>query len=597
LEKKMSQAPKQKPEFVPNRAKGKIALSVAAVAGVFALVVAALLVINYLQTRASDPLDNPELLRLREELSAGSGENEELVYQIRSLDLLARRAFFTSQAQLQAGGWLLLAAATVFLVAFRLAARWNPKIPVPLVTTGGEDAYWRVSAQARELITGTAVILVLVTLAAAYMTPLNIPAPEMATAAPAPPPDEPGEAPAEAASPVLPAWEEMLVQWPSFRGPGGVGVAHFTTAPVHWDVETGEGVRWNVEGPPDGFNSPVVWGQRLYFSTATSESREVLCHDTETGDLLWRKALPPFPGSPETPPRVTDDTGYAAPTMAVHGSLAFAIFGTGDIACLDEEGNVVWGRNLGVPDNHYGHASSLIALDDKIFVQFDDRKAPRLIALDAATGEDAWTTHRKKISWASPACPPTPFGFQVILASERDVDAYDPATGDLLWTQTGLGGEVAPSPAILDDIVLVANEYSTTLAVKLSEADGGVASEILWEYDDSLPEVASPTSGEGYFYIATSMGDFVCLDATTGEEAWRHEFDKGFYSSPVRVGDRLYFADRQGTMHIIKTGGTFELIASLPFPEPVYATPAFLDGRMYVRTASRLMCLEAPDGN
>ena len=253
----------RRPEFVPDQAKWRIASAVAAVAGLFTLVLASLLIINYLQIRATDPLDHPELLKLREQLAAASEPDEALVEQIRTLDLLVRKAFFTSQAQLRLGGRLLLAGAIVFVVAIRLAARWNPKTPAP---EGAPDrmGYWRTLAQSRELLTGVAIVLVLATLAAAYMTPLGIPAPVVQ--------DEAGEGATEtdtvpgAPASAVPSWEDMLIQWPSFRGPGGYGVAHFTTAPVNWDLQAGEGIRWNVEAPQGSFNSPVVWGARLFLS-------------------------------------------------------------------------------------------------------------------------------------------------------------------------------------------------------------------------------------------------------------------------------------------------------------------------------------------
>ncbi|MFO7976402.1 MAG: PQQ-binding-like beta-propeller repeat protein [Candidatus Hydrogenedentota bacterium] len=590
----MPQLQNKKPEFVPDQAKWRIAVVVAAVAGIFTLVLAALLIINYLQIRAVDPLDNPELLKLREQLAASPGKDEELVKEIRTLDLLVRKAFFTSQTQLRLGGQLLLASAVVFLIAFRLAARWRPRMP-RAQEGPSEESYWDAIARSKELITGIAIILVLVTLTAAYMTPTDVPLPGERPSAPAEivAEDTPGTEEPEA----FPTWDEMLAQWPSFRGPGGYGVAHFTTAPMQWDIESGKGIRWKVETPRADYNSPVVWGDRLFISGATEEEHNVYCYDTETGELVWNQALPAFPGSPAEPPRVTEDTGYAAPTMAVHGERAFAIFATGDIACYDFEGNLVWGRNLGVPQNHYGHASSLIAFEDKLYVQLDDTNQPRLLALDTATGEEVWMAERTYISWASPACPPTPFGFQLILASERDVDGYDPQTGELLWTEEGLDGEVAPSPAISGDTVFVANEYAMATAVRLSAPNDTVQSEILWQWEQSLPEVSSPTSSDAYFYFATSLGEFICLDKETGEEVWFHEFDQGFYSSPIRIGDRIYVADLQGTMNIFGTGEEFELLGALELGEPVYATPAYLDHRMYVRTEQHLLCIEGHDGN
>ncbi|MBN2308211.1 MAG: PQQ-binding-like beta-propeller repeat protein [Candidatus Hydrogenedentes bacterium] len=576
----------KKPEFVADRAARRIAVGVAAVSGLFSLVVCVLLIANYVQVRAADPLDNPELLRLRERLSASPEADEALVEEIRALDLLSRKAFFTSQAHLRMGGRLLLIGAAVFLIAFRLAARWNPRLPARQAGTDA-PAQRRAIARTRELVSGIAVILVLAALTAAYMTPTGIPAPGEAA-----PPDTPGpDAVAESVMP-YPSWEDMLAQWPSFRGPGGFGVAPCATAPTAWDGDTGAGIRWKAEVPLPGFNSPVAWDDRVYVSGATDTIREVFCFDADTGELRWRQALPAFPGTPGTPPDVTEDTGYAAPTMAVHGPWAFALFGTGDLACFDVDGALVWGRNIGVPDNHYGHSSSLIALDGELFVQFDDKKQPRLLALDVATGNEVWVAQRSRISWASPALMPTESGFQLILASELDVDAYRPDTGALLWTEEGLDGEVAPSPTFSGSTVFVANEYAMATAIRLDTVDGAVQSEIAWQWEDSLPEVASPTSSADYFYIATSMGEIVCLDVASGEPEWAQEFEQGFYSSPIRVGDRIYAADLKGTTHIFTTGAAFESIAEPRLGEPVYATPGYFANRIYLRTEQHLMCIE-----
>ena len=585
----------KKPEFVPHEAARRVATGIATVAGVFSLIVCVLLVTNYLQIRAIAPLDNPELLRLRKTLAQTPGTDEALVQQIRALDLLSRKAFFTSQAHLRAGGRLLLVGATVFLIALRLAARWNPRPPAP---EEGPDqrAYWHTIARSKELIVGITVILVLVSLTAAYLTPSDLPLPGQATTRS----QEPESAAPRRATSVtadFPTWEEVQRQWPSFRGPGGIGVAYYTNAPTQWDANTGAGIRWKVDVPLPGFNSPVVWDNRLFINGATEQMREVYCYDTETGALLWRQPLPAFPGTPETPPRVSEDTGYAAPTMALDGKHAFVIFGTGDLACFDFNGSLLWGRNLGVPDNHYGHSSSLITFEDKLLVQFDEKQAPRLLALNVTTGAEVWVAARKSISWASPACVLTPFGFELILASERDVDAYAPSTGTLLWTEQGLDGEVAPSPAFSGHTVFVANEYAMATAVRLRAPDNVVQSEIAWQWEDALPEVASPTSSDEYFYLATSMGEVVCLDMADGDMVWTHEFDQGFYSSPIRVGDRIYVTDLKGTTHIFGTGAAFESMGASELSEPVFATPACLDRRMYVRTQHHLVCLEDDGGH
>lgn len=397
---------------------------------------------------------------------------------------------------------------------------------------------------------------------------------------------------ARAVTKEFPGWDTMRLNWPNFRGPGGYGVAHFTNAPTKWDFETGTAIRWKTDVPL-GTNSPVIWGDRLFISGADEVARTVYCHDTETGELVWKRTLETFSGTPDGPPSATEETGFAAPTLAVHGDQVFAIFANADIASYDFEGNFIWGMNLGIPDNHYGHSSSLLAYGRLVYVQMDTSDEARLLALDAATGEVVWIAERERISWASPILAQTPAGAQIILCSEEDVDAYDPETGELLWSQTVLGGEVAPSAAYSDGIVFAANEYAMGAAIRVSGTKGAVESEILWEWDDMLPEVASPVGDGERFYFATSMGELVSLDAKTGEEVWVEELSMGgFYSSPVLVGDRIYVSDMDGTMYIVRASAKFELIASHANGEETVATPAFMDGRIYLRTAEHLYCIE-----
>jgi outer membrane protein assembly factor BamB len=389
------------------------------------------------------------------------------------------------------------------------------------------------------------------------------------------------------------AWTAMNRNWPSFRGPGGLGAARFTNAPVEWDVEAGTNIRWKVAVPRGGTNSPVVWGDRIFLSGADAETREVFCFDADTGDLRWTRTLEPFDNTPPQSPEVSEETSYAASSLAVDGERVFAIFSNGDLAGYGFDGTFLWGRNLGLFDNHYGHSSSLLVFDGSLFVQLDQNSNGRLLAIDVASGDESWSVAREKISWASPIVAPTRFGTQLIVVSEENVDAYDPKTGELLWSQPCLGGEVAPSPAYCDGIVFAANEYAIATAIALKEAGGRIEPSIQWEFDELLPEVSSPVGDGERFYFATSYGELVCLDADTGEAAWMEELSQeGFYSSPVLVGDRIYLLDMAGTMFIVRAAPEYELLASHDMGEQTLATPAFLDGRIYVRTEHNLICIE-----
>ena len=584
----------RKTEFEGNELLWRVSAAAALVSGVFVLVVFSLLVLNYLQVMAADPIDDLTLSELRDEYASAPERDEALAQRIRELDLLTRKAFFTSQYHLRAGGLLLLGGVVVFLLALKGMARWRPELP-ELPETPPAEEEWLSRSTARAVVTWTGVALLAAGLLTSYMTESLLASQTNGSPSQAAAPPEDADAPKEeetAPRTDFPDWEAVSRNWPSFRGAGGLGVAHYTTAPMEWDIEKGEGLRWKAKVPRPGANSPVVWGTRLFLTGADEENREVYCYDTETGELLWQRTLKRFPKTPAGAPDVSEDTGYAAPTMAAHGDQVFAVFANGDIVSYDLDGNLVWGFALGLPANHYGHSSSLLAWKNLLFVQFDDSENPRLIALDTATGERAWVAKRKTISWASPILAHTPFGPQLILCSEEDVDGYDPVSGKLLWTESCLGGEVAPSAAYADKRVFAANEYAMASGIQLSQADGAVQSEVIWQWDEFLPEVSSPIGDGQYFYFGTSFGDFVCLDAKTGEKAWAEEIGEGFYSSPVLVGDRIFIPDTEGTMFIFKAGAEYELLGTRTIGEPTFTTPAYLDGRIYLRTVENLYCIE-----
>ncbi len=582
----------EKREFEKNDFMWRLSTTITLVSGVFSVVVFILLAVNYLQIRSSDPINDLLLTQLREDYAAAPERDAVLAQRIRELDLINRKAFFTSQGLLRLGGTLLLVGVIVFLLAFKNMARWRPAIQ-ELSETPAAETEWQSHAVSRKLISWTCVVLLGIGLAASFLSERALDAVARTTV-----PDGASGAAVPLAAQEHPTWETMQLNWPTFRGPGATGVAHFTNAPVDWDVEEGRGIRWKTEVPLPGTNSPVVWGSNLFISGADDKTREVYCFDTETGKLRWKRTLAPFEGTPPAESiMVNPETGYASPTMVAHGDQVFAIFANRDIVSYDFDGNLIWGFSLGAPDNHYGHSSSLLAHGGLIYVQLDQMEDGKLLALDASTGEEAWVKEREFISWSSPILAHTPYGVQVVLLSEEDVDAYDAVSGELLWSYDFLGGEVAPSAAYSDGVVFAASDsaYPASAIRPTGSADAAKA-EILWGYEDVLPDVSSPVGDGKHFYLATSYGDLVCLDAASGEEKWLEEVsDDGFYSSPVIAGDRLYIFDKKGTMHIIRAGAEYELIATMAMGEDTFATPAFMDGRIYVRTMTQLYCIEQPD--
>jgi len=381
--------------------------------------------------------------------------------------------------------------------------------------------------------------------------------------------------------------EYLKKQHNSFRGAFGQGISYMKNIPIDWDGASGKNILWKVPVSRPGGNSPVIWEDKLFISGNEGITGYVMCFNKNTGNLIWEKDASDVPGSPTTEPKTGDDTGLSAPTMTVDSSGVYAIFGTGVLIGFDLNGTRLWARALGVPDNHYGHSSSLLVWDNKVIVQFDSNRGGRLIAVNTLTGESVWDVRRtSKISWASPILIRIDGNYQIVTSSVPLVAAHDPGTGIQLWSVNCMVGEIASSPAFCDGLVFAANEYSKLVAIQ-----PGTVPKVIWENNEYLPEVSSPVARNGLVYIATTYGVLVCYDAKTGEKYWEYEAEEGFYSSPVIADGKVYLIDLSGVTHIFKEGKEKEIIAEPGVQEKVFATPAFADSKIYIKGEKYLYCI------
>ena len=611
--------------ILSTNTKIKLARQVAWVAGGFALLMAVLLIANFLQTKLNNPIENQTIPALVKRLSENPAD-ESLKAEIRAFDLMARKAYFTSQWQIRTGSYLMFLGLIISILAIRyvLAAKSKLNEIDPANEVKGLD---KLVAQKWVIYVGSG--LMVIALASGFLasnslkeymvnenlvaqqeqpaeqsTPANIEqsaaAPEQATQSVSPTtsenttasnPSETGTAPSAetvAAKPAgLPTQAELKANYPFFRGPQGNGVAFQKNTPTDWNGAAGKNVVWKVKIPKSGYSSPIIWGNQLFVTGADAQARMVYCYDKNTGKLLWEAAADNIQGSPTAMPKVTADTGLAAPTMATDGRAVFAIFATGDVLALDMTGKRIWARNLGVPDNHYGHGSSLIVYKDKLLIQYDTNRAGKLLALNTQTGNTVWETARSsKISWSSPILVNTGSRTEVILTTNPNVNGYDPETGKELWNIACLSGEVGPSAGYADGMVFACNEYAKLVGIKI-----GGTPEIVWEADEFLPEVSSPLAVNGMLYIATTYGAFACYDAKTGEKLWSQEFGDAIYSSPVFADGKVYVTDMTGKTHIIKSTRDYQLVATPELGEKAVCSPVFQDGKVYLRGMNNLYCI------
>jgi outer membrane protein assembly factor BamB len=562
----------QKPEGL-SRWLYLIAQKAGTVALIFALILSLLLIVNYLQTKTVDPLNSQAITRLMSELEDNPRDSA-LREQIRALDLLARKAYFTHQWQLRTGSYLLFALILVAIVSFKYLSSFESHLP-DLTRNPPADDSWTQKLLSRKYIQAGGLALFALAFGLGIVSQSELKRVGLAGAQ------------GSAAAGDFPDLDEIRRNWPNFRGPEGIGIAYHTDVPLEWDGATGRNILWKKTVPLPGFNSPILWGKKLFMSGADRRTQVVYCFDADTGDVIWEHAADDVPGTPERKPRPTEDTGFAAPTMATDGRRVFAIFATGDTVCLDFEGKRIWAKNLGMPENHYGHSSSLIVYRDRLLVQFDQNLGGRLLGLQSSTGRLLFDVPRDvEISWASPILVNTGSRIEVILNSNPFVIAHDPDSGRELWRVRCMQGEVAPSLGYWEGMVFAVNEYARLAAIRLGETP-----ELAWEYIDDLSEVSSPLAAEGLVFMPASYGTITCLDARTGEQYWIEEYEEGFYSSPILAGDRVYLMDMAGVTHIFKAGKEFQSLGRNALGEQAMTVPAFMHDRIYIRGVEHLYCI------
>jgi outer membrane protein assembly factor BamB len=594
--------------------------TIAIIAAVFTGLVSLLMMLNYMQISASDPLESQTLKMLVARLSADPG-NHELMEEIRQLDLLVRKAYFNSIWQIRTGAWLLIIGAIVLITALRaylnlrftiekpteeaikakkirqISQRWIGIAGLAILLLAGLSAIFSIDHlqqfETGQLVssrmqTEEGIVQYDITTAdTAFSTADTSLTAEGNEATDTSDGDIAGESndgtlegtPTAGTKAIIPLTAETVRQnHNAFRGAWGNGVSAHRNIPTDWDGASGKNIIWKTLLPLHGYNSPIVWGDKIFLSAASPAKRLVLCLDKQSGKILWEREVNNIPGSPATPPKTTEDTGLAAPTLTTDGQRVFAVFGTGDIIAFDFAGNRLWAKNLGVPSNHYGHSSSLLTWDGKVFVQYDTQAGSRVMALDNNTGQTVWETKRTDgVSWASPMIARVNNTYQLILSANPSVSAYDTGTGKELWRLNCMSGEVGPSPTFGGGLIYAANEYAKIVAI--NPTNGA----LVWEDNYYLPEVSSPLYHNGLLYIATSYAVFACFDATTGEFLWEFDADNGFYSSPMLADGKIYILDLEGQAYIFNPGKEMQLISSPHLGEKVFATPVFSDGRLYVR--------------
>jgi outer membrane protein assembly factor BamB len=552
------------------------AVATAVLSAVFSIVVCAFILMNYGRSRMVGTTEETTLTELKSEIRS-KPDDEQLLSRIRQFDLQFRARRIHALNRARKGSYLLLSGIVVFIISLRFAIAFKKKPPTP--QPGADQLKEQVSnaKSARWAVTGGLVILCLSSLLLVTRPQIDF-------------------VKAGAAGISSYTMDDVAKNWASFRGPNGAGISAYTNVPSRWDGKTSKGILWKTKIPLPGNNSPVVWGDRIFLSGADPNNRQVFCFDPSTGGLLWKGDVLGLPKSNEEPLEMSEETGFAAPTVATDGRRVYAIFPTGDVGCFDFKGKKVWEKNLGRPDNSYGYASSLAMYQNLVLIQYDqggveDNKS-ELIALDGFSGRIAWQTKRPVgNSWSSPIVASIGEHFQVITCADPWVIAYNPADGAELWRAKCLSGDIAPSPIYANGLVFVIQPYSKLVAIKTDGKGDVTKTHIAWVSEEGGPDICSPVSNGELIFLLATEGLLECYNVSDGKKVWEQDLQEHFLASPSLVGNKLYLLSEKGVMYIAEAGSEYKQLAKCELGEKCYASPAFTDGRIYIRGVKNLYCI------
>ena len=381
--------------------------------------------------------------------------------------------------------------------------------------------------------------------------------------------------------------------WPRWRGPSGQGLVSDTGYPDRWSDS--ENIVWKTPVPGNGNSSPIVWGDRIFLTTAYDGGRRLslLAFRRSDGSLLWEKFAPE--GRRES---VHTKNGNASATALTDGELVYVSFGARGLMAFDMDGELAWHQDFGPMSNYHGTAGSPLLYRDRIILYQDQRFGSFVAAFDKSTGDELWRTPRNaSVGWGTPVAIRAGDHDEIIVSSQRRVQAYDPDTGRELWQCGGNLFEVIPTPVVGHGMVFCSSgRAGPTLAIRPGGSGDVTDSHVVWSSPRGSPFIPSPLLYGEYLYIVNDMASIAtCFEASTGEVMWQGRLGvarrEGFSASPVAVDGKVFFTNDNGETFVLRAGPEFELLHVNDIGERTLASPALVDGRWYVRTASNLIAI------
>jgi len=398
-------------------------------------------------------------------------------------------------------------------------------------------------------------------------------------------------------------------EWARFRGPNGSGISSDTNVPLEWNAT--KNVRWRTPLPAPGNSSPIVWGDHIYLTVATDDghARHLLCFDRQTGQELWRQTVP-FPAD-----EVTHKTNpQCSPSPTADADRVVVWHGSAGVHAYTHDGKPLWSRDLGPVVHIWGVGSSPVLHGDAVCLNFGPGVRSSVVSLDAKTGDIRWqreepggasgleepATEGEKPawigSWSTPVIATVDGQEQILVSLPQHVQAYDPATGDILWRCQGLTDLVYTSVLLGNGVGIAMGGYKGPAIAWRLGGKGDITSShrLWWDAEKNPQRIGSGVILGEHLFMANEPGIAECIEVQTGKQLWQSRLPGGtVWGSLVLAAGRLYVTNQAGeTVVFAPHPEKFELLAVNPLGEASNSTPAISQGQIFLRTFDALYCLQ-----
>jgi outer membrane protein assembly factor BamB len=418
--------------------------------------------------------------------------------------------------------------------------------------------------------------------------------------------------------------------WAKWRGPKDDGMAR-GDAPTEWSDT--KNIAWKTPIPGRGMSSPIVWGDRIFLTTAIStgtpaavpsepEARPnrggrrggfggnsggspgvehkfmLYCIDRKSGKILWERVA-----NTAAPHEGFHNRygSYASNTPATDGKTVFAFYGSFGLYAYDFDGKLLWNKPF-APQHmrmEFGEGVPLTLHEDRLLVKLDSESNSFMVVLDKNTGKELWRVDRgESSSWSPPLVVTVKGKKQIITSATNKTRAYDYDSGKVIWECGGLGANVIPAPVLFGDTVIVMSGFRdpNLQAIQLGrEGDLTGTDAILWQNQRGNSYTPSPVLHNGLYYFVTDSGQLSCFDAKTGKAHYQQQRlgkPYNFKASLVGANGKLYLSTEEGDVVVVKMGEKFEVLATNTLENASFiATPAIVDGSIYLRSQDTLYAI------